>query len=68
MLVFSDLHWTDEMSLEVIGEMARHAADRPLLLVGGLPRLTSSRPTASTANGGRASSASAMPMRSGFGR
>jgi DNA-binding CsgD family transcriptional regulator/predicted RecB family endonuclease len=35
MLVFDDLHWTDELSLEVIGELARHAADRPLLLVGG---------------------------------
>ncbi|HET9613552.1 MAG TPA: AAA family ATPase, partial [Candidatus Limnocylindrales bacterium] len=33
MLVFQDLHWTDEMSLEVIGELARHGADRPLLLV-----------------------------------
>ena len=33
MLLFSDLHWTDEMSLEVIGELARHAANRPLLLV-----------------------------------
>jgi DNA-binding CsgD family transcriptional regulator len=35
MLVFEDLHWTDEMSLEVIGELARHAAERPLLLIGG---------------------------------
>ncbi|HEY8437935.1 MAG TPA: AAA family ATPase, partial [Candidatus Limnocylindrales bacterium] len=34
MLVFPDLHWTDEMSLEVIGELARHAADVPLLIVG----------------------------------
>ncbi len=33
MLVFDDLHWADEMSLEVIGELARHAAGRPLLLV-----------------------------------
>jgi DNA-binding CsgD family transcriptional regulator len=33
MLIFQDLHWTDEMSLEVIGELARHAGDRPLLLV-----------------------------------
>ena len=33
-LVFSDLHWTDEMSLEVIGELARHAGERPLLLLG----------------------------------
>lgn len=35
MLVFDDLHWTDELSLEVIGELARHASDRPLLLIGG---------------------------------
>lgn len=33
MLEFQDLHWTDEMSLEVIGELARHVADKPLLLV-----------------------------------
>ena len=35
MLVFDDLHWTDELSLEVIGELARHSMDRPLVLVGG---------------------------------
>ena len=35
MLIFDDLHWTDEMSLEVIGELARHAKDRPLVLVAG---------------------------------
>jgi len=34
LLVFSDLHWADEMSLEVIGELARHTTDRPLLIVG----------------------------------
>jgi DNA-binding CsgD family transcriptional regulator len=34
MLVFSDLHWTDEMSLEVIGELARHTEDRPLFILG----------------------------------
>jgi DNA-binding CsgD family transcriptional regulator/tetratricopeptide (TPR) repeat protein len=33
LLLFNDLHWTDEVSLEVIGELARHAADRPLLLL-----------------------------------
>jgi DNA-binding CsgD family transcriptional regulator len=33
LLVFEDLHWTDELSLEVIGELARHAADRPLFLL-----------------------------------
>jgi len=35
MLIFDDLHWTDEMSLEVIGELARHVAERPLLLLAG---------------------------------
>ena len=35
MLVFDDLHWTDEMSLEVIGELARHATERPLFLLAG---------------------------------
>jgi DNA-binding CsgD family transcriptional regulator len=35
MLIFDDLHWTDELSLEVIGELARQAADRPLFLLGG---------------------------------
>jgi DNA-binding CsgD family transcriptional regulator/tetratricopeptide (TPR) repeat protein len=35
MLIFDDLHWTDELSLEVIGELARHVADRPLFLLCG---------------------------------
>jgi DNA-binding CsgD family transcriptional regulator len=35
MLVFDDLHWADEMSLEVIGELARHGTERPLFLLGG---------------------------------
>jgi DNA-binding CsgD family transcriptional regulator/predicted RecB family endonuclease len=35
MLVFDDLHWTDELSVEVIGELARHAEDLPLVLVAG---------------------------------
>lgn len=34
-LVFDDLHWTDELSLEVLGELARHVAEVPLLLVSG---------------------------------
>ena len=34
-LVFDDLHWADEMSLEVIGELVRHCADKPLFLLGG---------------------------------
>jgi len=32
LLVFQDLHWTDELSLEVIGELASHATNRPLFL------------------------------------
>lgn len=35
MLLFDDLHWADEMSLEVIGEIARHVDEVPLLLLGG---------------------------------
>ena len=35
MLVFDDLHWADELSLEVIGEVARHGRDLPLFLLGG---------------------------------
>ena len=35
MLVFDDLHWADELSLEVIGELARHVAARPLFLLAG---------------------------------
>ena len=34
LLLFDDLHWTDELSLEVIGELARFGTDRPLLLLG----------------------------------
>lgn len=34
-LVFDDLHWNDEMSLEVISELARLCADKPLFLLGG---------------------------------
>jgi DNA-binding CsgD family transcriptional regulator len=33
-LAFEDLHWADEMTLEVLGELARGAADRPLLVIG----------------------------------
>src|SRR4051794_15393321 len=33
-LHFEDLQWADELSLEVIGDIARFAAERPLLLVG----------------------------------
>ncbi|HJP88322.1 MAG TPA: AAA family ATPase [Candidatus Limnocylindrales bacterium] len=34
-LMFDDLHWADEMSLEVIGELARHVTEVPLLLLVG---------------------------------
>ena len=30
---FADIHWADEMSLEVIGELARRATEKPLLLI-----------------------------------
>jgi DNA-binding CsgD family transcriptional regulator len=34
MLSFWDLQWADDLSLEIIGEMARRSRDRPLLLTG----------------------------------
>lgn len=34
LLVFEDLQWADELSLEIIGELARVARELPLLLVG----------------------------------
>ena len=35
LLIFDDLHWADELSLEVVGELARHGRDRPLFLLAG---------------------------------
>ena len=34
LLVFEDLQWADELSLEVVGELARLGRGRPLLLLG----------------------------------
>ena len=34
LLVFEDLQWADELSVEVVGELARIGQDRPLLLLG----------------------------------
>ena len=34
MLSFEDLQWADDVSLEIIGELARRSRDRPLLLTG----------------------------------
>ena len=34
MLVFEDLQWADDLSLEMIAELARSTRDRPLLTVG----------------------------------
>ena len=35
MLLFEDLQWADELSLEIIGELARRSRDRRLLLTAG---------------------------------
>ena len=35
MLTFEDLQWADELSLEIIGEVARRSRDRTLLITGG---------------------------------
>jgi DNA-binding CsgD family transcriptional regulator/tetratricopeptide (TPR) repeat protein len=34
LLAFEDLQWADELSIEVVGELARIGQDRPLLLLG----------------------------------
>ena len=34
MLAFEDLQWADDLSLEVVGELARRIRDRPVLMVG----------------------------------
>jgi len=34
LLSFEDLHWTDEVSLEIIAELARQSRDRQMLLTG----------------------------------
>jgi DNA-binding CsgD family transcriptional regulator/tetratricopeptide (TPR) repeat protein len=34
MLAFEDLHWADDLSLEMLSDLARRTRDRPLLLVG----------------------------------
>ncbi|MEA2548318.1 MAG: hypothetical protein QOE42_916 [Chloroflexota bacterium] len=34
MLDFEDLQWADEISLEIVGELARQTRDRPVLVVG----------------------------------
>ena len=58
MLVFDDLHWADEMSLEVIGELARHAPTSRRSCSSAATAPTSSRPTRSIASGAPGSSAS----------
>ncbi len=34
MLAFEDLQWADDLSLEIIGELARRIRDKPVVLVG----------------------------------
>ncbi len=34
MLAFEDLQWADDLSLEIVAELARRIRDRPILLVG----------------------------------
>ena len=35
-LVFEDLQWADELTLEILGELTRRSRDMPLLIVGSL--------------------------------
>ena len=38
LLAFEDLQWADELSIEVVGELARIGQDRPAAAAGGLSR------------------------------
>ena len=62
LLVFEDLQWADELSVEVVGELARIGQDRPLLLLGAY-RADELRSAPSIESGGRGCSASGSPRR-----
>ena len=64
---FEDLQWADDLSLEIIGDLARRTRDRPLLLVGALSTRRGPAGT-SCVTGARAWSPSASPRRSAWCR
>ena len=65
LLAFEDLQWADEVSLEVIGELARLGARPPRAARRRLPDRRAARRTRSTASGGPGCSASASRRRRG---
>ena len=65
MLVFEDLQWADDLSLEIIAELARRSRDRQLLLVRRLPDRRGAAGHRACASGGPGWSPSGSPRRSG---
>ena len=53
-MLFEDLQWADDVSLEIIAELARRSRDRPLLLIGDYRTEESRAATSLRASGGRA--------------
>ena len=54
-LVFEDLQWADDLSLEIIAELARATRDRPLVIVGTYRTWTRRRPGPRCVTGARGS-------------
>ncbi len=63
LVVLEDLHWADQLSLEVVAHLATRLAGRPLLVVGAY-RATSSTRGCRFGPGGLGCSPSAWPRRS----
>ena len=53
MILFEDLQWADELSLEIIGELARRSRDRRLLLTARLSDRRDARRHGPARAGGR---------------
>ena len=64
LIVLEDVHWADELSLDVLGHLARRLAGRPVLTAAAY-RSDELYPGCQCANCGLASSASGSPRRSG---
>ncbi len=63
-----DLQWADDLSLEIIAELARRSRDRPLLLTGDYRVEDVPRGTEPARTGGHGCSRSGSPRSSGWDR
>ena len=68
MLSFEDLQWADDVSLEIIAELARRSRDTTLLITGDYRTEEAAARARTCATGARDSSPSGSPRRSGSSR